>query len=80
MLQKEKCLGRMLNQNNFLCQNVLPHLHNFYIVSSFFFNVATARQVFERAVEFYGEEYIDEKLFLAFGRFEENCKEVSMLE
>jgi len=32
--------------------------------------------VYERAVEFFGEENADEKLFLAFGKFEENCKEV----
>ena len=27
-------------------------------------------------MEFFGEENADEKLFLAFGKFEENCKEV----
>ena len=32
--------------------------------------------MYERAVEFFGEENADEKLFLAFGKFEENCKEV----
>ena len=32
--------------------------------------------MYERAVEFFGEEHADEKLFLAFGKFEENCKEV----
>ena len=35
-----------------------------------------ARDVYERAVEFFGEENANEKLFLAFGKFEENCKEV----
>lgn len=35
-----------------------------------------ARQVFERAVDFYGEDHMEEKLFLAFGKFEESCKEV----
>jgi crooked neck len=34
--------------------------------------------VFERAVEFYGEENMDEKLFVAFARFEEACKEVTV--
>ncbi|XP_026478557.1 protein crooked neck-like [Ctenocephalides felis] len=34
-----------------------------------------ARSVYERAVEFYGEEYLEEKLFIAFARFEENQKE-----
>ena len=37
-----------------------------------------ARDVYERAVEFFGEEHADEKLFLAFGKFEENCKEVTI--
>lgn len=34
-----------------------------------------SRQVFEQAVEFYGDEYIDERLFIAFARFEESQKE-----
>lgn len=40
------------------------------------FLLVGARDVYERAVEFFGEENADEKLFLAFGKFEENCKEV----
>ena len=39
-------------------------------------SVVGARDIYERAVEFFGEENADEKLFLAFGKFEENCKEV----
>ncbi|KAG0414229.1 hypothetical protein HPB47_008657 [Ixodes persulcatus] len=35
----------------------------------------TARRVYERAVEFFGEEYMDEKLFVAFAKFEENQRE-----
>lgn len=38
--------------------------------------VVKSRDVFERAVEFYGEENMDEKIFVAFARFEEACKEV----
>lgn len=53
----------------------LKHLDEFIIL--LLFVPAKARQVFERAVEFYGEEHIEEKLFLAFGKFEENCKEVN---
>lgn len=34
-----------------------------------------ARRVFERAVEFFGDDYIDERLFIAFARFEEGQKE-----
>ena len=37
-----------------------------------------AREIYERAVEFFGEEHADEKLFLAFGKFEEKCKEVQI--
>ncbi|KAG2468092.1 CRNL1 protein, partial [Polypterus senegalus] len=32
-------------------------------------------KVFERAVEFFGEEYMDEQLFVAFAKFEEKQKE-----
>ncbi|XP_053594028.1 protein crooked neck-like [Microplitis demolitor] len=34
-----------------------------------------ARNVYERAVTFYGDEVIDEKLYLAFARFEESQRE-----
>lgn len=34
-----------------------------------------ARQVFERAIEFFGEDHMEEKLFIAFARFEEGQKE-----
>uniref|UniRef100_A0A8C1VGY6 Crooked neck-like protein 1 n=1 Tax=Cyprinus carpio TaxID=7962 RepID=A0A8C1VGY6_CYPCA len=37
--------------------------------------IALARKVFERAVEFYGEEHISENLYVAFSRFEEKQKE-----
>lgn len=35
----------------------------------------SARGVYERAVEFFGEEYMDERLFIAFAKFEENQRE-----
>ena len=38
--------------------------------------ISGARQVFERAVEFFGEESMDEKLFIAFAKFEEGQREV----
>ena len=31
-------------------------------------------------MEFYGEENMDEKLFVSFARFEEACKEVLKIE
>uniref|UniRef100_A0A8C1JB10 Crooked neck-like protein 1 n=1 Tax=Cyprinus carpio TaxID=7962 RepID=A0A8C1JB10_CYPCA len=37
--------------------------------------IALARKVFERAVEFFGEEHISESLYVAFARFEEKQKE-----
>ncbi|MCI4389619.1 hypothetical protein PGIGA_G00100110 [Pangasianodon gigas] len=37
--------------------------------------IAHARKVYERAVEFFGEEHIDENLFVAFAKFEEKQKE-----
>lgn len=39
--------------------------------------VALSRKVYERAVEFFGEEHVDENLFVAFARFEETQKEAS---
>lgn len=37
-----------------------------------------ARNVFERAVTFYGDESLDEKLFVAFAKFEEGQREVRL--
>ena len=34
-----------------------------------------SRGVYERAIEFFGEEYMDEKLYIAFAKFEENQRE-----
>lgn len=34
-----------------------------------------AREVYERAIEFFGDEFIEESLFIAFARFEEGQKE-----
>lgn len=38
--------------------------------------IAHSRKVYERAVEFFGEDYVDENLFVAFAKFEETQKEV----
>eukprot|EP00095_Tigriopus_kingsejongensis_P011503 maker-scaffold56_size446035-snap-gene-3.29 protein:Tk11503 transcript:maker-scaffold56_size446035-snap-gene-3.29-mRNA-1 annotation:"protein crooked neck-like" len=37
--------------------------------------IKSARSIYERAVEFFGDEYMDERLFSAFAKFEENQKE-----
>lgn len=37
--------------------------------------INNARQIYERGIEFFGDEYIEEKLFIAFARFEEGQKE-----
>ena len=34
-----------------------------------------ARHVYERAIDFLGTEYLDEKVLMAFARFEIRCKE-----
>ncbi|KAI1287710.1 Crooked neck-like protein 1 [Halotydeus destructor] len=34
-----------------------------------------ARETYERAIEFFGDDYLDEKLFIAFAKFEENQRE-----
>ncbi|UYV83592.1 NADK2 [Cordylochernes scorpioides] len=38
-------------------------------------NFAEARAIYERAVEFFGDEYMDEKLLIAFAKFEESQRE-----
>ena len=40
---------------------------NGYIIGS--------RRVFERAIDFFGDDHMDEKLFIAFAKFEEGQKE-----
>ncbi len=40
---------------------------------------AATRQVYEQAIQLLGEDANDEKLFIAFARFEERCKEVREL-
>ena len=50
-----------------------------YYPRTFLSFLAKSREVFERAVEFYGEENMDEKLFVSFARFEESCKEVACI-
>ncbi|RWS03958.1 crooked neck-like protein 1 [Dinothrombium tinctorium] len=37
--------------------------------------IAKAREVYEQAIEFFGDEYMDEKLFIAFAKFEESQHE-----
>lgn len=37
--------------------------------------IHSARQIFERSVQFYGDDHLDEKLYIAFAKFEENQKE-----
>lgn len=37
--------------------------------------IDNGRHVFERATEFFGEEGLDEKLYISFARFEESCQE-----
>ena len=40
--------------------------------------IASARRIYERAIEFFGDEFLNEKLFLAFAKFEEGQKEVTL--
>lgn len=37
--------------------------------------VGKAREIYERAVDFFGDDYLDEKLFMAFAKFEETHRE-----
>ena len=38
--------------------------------------VNSARRIYERAVEFFGDDNVDEKLLISFAKFEEQQKEV----
>ena len=41
--------------------------HNAYI--------SNARNIFERAVEYFGEDHMEQRLFISFAKFEEGCRE-----
>jgi len=41
--------------------------------------ISGGRSVFEKAIEFFGDDHISENLFIAFARFEERQKEVLKL-
>jgi crooked neck len=38
--------------------------------------INSSRNVYQRAVEFFGDEDMDERLYIGFARFEENQREV----
>jgi crooked neck len=38
--------------------------------------INSARSIYERAVEYFGEDNMDEKLIISFAKFEEGQKEV----
>ncbi len=40
--------------------------------------INSARKIYERAVDFFGEDNMDEKLLIAFAKFEEAQKEVGI--
>ena len=39
--------------------------------------IHSARRIYERAVEFFGEDNIDEKVLISFAKFEEGQREVA---
>jgi crooked neck len=41
---------------------------------------SNARQVYERAIEYFGEDNLQESILLAFARFEEQQKEVRLCQ
>jgi len=41
--------------------------------------ISSARQIYERGVEYFGDEHISEDLFVCFAKFEEAQKEASSL-
>ena len=67
-LDLQSCLTET---NLILCKK---ELFIVYIVQS----VGNARLVYERAIEFFGDDNMDEKLYISFAKFEENQREVSV--
>lgn len=41
--------------------------------------IHSARRIYERAIEYYGEDNMDDKLLIAFAKFEEGQHEVKFL-
>jgi len=41
--------------------------------------ISSARQIYERAIEYFGDENIDEGLLIAFAKFEEGQREVGIM-
>lgn len=41
--------------------------------------ISSARQIYERAVEYFGDENIDEGMLIAFAKFEEGQREVRVM-
>ncbi|ELR61244.1 Crooked neck-like protein 1, partial [Bos mutus] len=79
---------RYILQTATLCYLVFPSFHSLVLVHPDVKNwikyarfeekhgyFAHARKVYERAVEFFGDEHMDEHLYVAFAKFEENQKE-----
>ena len=46
------------------------------LVCLFFMFSASARSVYERSCEFFGDDHMEEALYVAFAKFEERQKEV----
>lgn len=80
-------LSRPLRRNLFLNSAILvmvhPEVKNWIKYARFEERhgyIAHSRKVYERAVEFFGEDHIEENLFVAFSKFEEAQKEVREVE
>ncbi|KAJ8008895.1 hypothetical protein DPEC_G00083180 [Dallia pectoralis] len=76
MLSSSLCISKVLNHSVLVI--VHPDVKNWIKYARFEEKhgyIAHGRKVFERAVEFFGEEHVDENLFVAFARFEEKQKE-----
>ena len=68
---------RFLNSNEHVI--VHPEIKNWIKYAKFEEKhgyVKSARRIFERGVEYFGEENMDEKLLIAFAKFEEGQREV----
>ncbi|KAG5879664.1 hypothetical protein JTB14_021467 [Gonioctena quinquepunctata] len=55
-------------------KEIVPGYVRIYVGDNHGF-IHSSRQIYERAVQFYGDDHLDEKLYIAFAKLEENQKE-----
>ena len=66
----------LLNKDKVVLAYQTSEQNNWYYI---IFDSGNARIVFERAIEYYGDDNMDQYLYIAFARFEESQREVGYM-